>query len=61
LYEIGNFLITEKEHWKAQSKKEKEGKTLTGLSPRHRKAYHSISTALLQSIAKIRTQSTMNE
>jgi hypothetical protein len=31
----------------------------TGISPRSRKACHSISTALQQNISKIRTQSTM--
>jgi hypothetical protein len=37
-------------------KRRKEGKIQ---SPRNRKACHSISTALLQSVAKIGTQSTM--
>jgi hypothetical protein len=39
-----------------RAKREKGGKKPTGPSPRNRKACHTISTALLQSIAKIRTQ-----
>jgi hypothetical protein len=46
----------EKQH-KPPSKKKKRGKKL--LSPRNRKACHSVSTALLQCIAEIGTQSTM--
>jgi hypothetical protein len=41
---------------KPPSKKKKRGENL---SPRHRKACHSISTALLQGIAEIGTQSAM--
>jgi hypothetical protein len=44
---------------KPLSEKEKGGKNPTGLSPRNRKACHTISTALLQSVAKIETQSPM--
>jgi hypothetical protein len=39
-----------------QAKKKKGGKNL---SPRNRKACHSVSTALLQSVAEIGTQSAM--
>jgi hypothetical protein len=42
-----------------QAKNEQGGKNPTGLSPRSRKACHSISTALLKSVPKIGTQSTM--
>jgi hypothetical protein len=46
--------------WKPPSKKERRGRNPTrGLSPRIRKACHSISTALLQGIAKIEGVSTM--
>jgi hypothetical protein len=41
------------------SKKEQGGKNPTYLSPRNKKACHSIVTALLSSVAKIETQSTM--
>jgi hypothetical protein len=45
-----------KKLWRPQSKKKKRaGKNL---SPRNRKAYHSISIALLQSVAEIGTRST---
>jgi hypothetical protein len=37
------------------------GKNPTCLSPRNREACHSIGNALLQSIAKVRTQSTINK
>jgi hypothetical protein len=41
----------EQKEWKPPSKKEKGGKDpTTGLSPRNRKAGHSISTALLHLI-----------
>jgi hypothetical protein len=42
--------------WKPPSKKEKEGKSASSLRPWNRKACRTISSALLQSIAKIRTQ-----
>jgi hypothetical protein len=42
----------------AAKQKEDGRKNPTGMSPRNRKASHSISTAVLQSIAKIRTLST---
>jgi hypothetical protein len=45
-----------KKQHKAPSKKKKRGKNL---SLRNRKACHSISTALLQSVAEIGTQRTM--
>jgi hypothetical protein len=45
-----------KKHWRPPSKKKKRGKIL---SPRNRKACHSVSTALLQSVAEIGTQITM--
>jgi hypothetical protein len=45
-----------KKQWRPPSKQKKRGKNL---SPRNRKACHSISTALLQSVTEIRTQSTM--
>jgi hypothetical protein len=45
-----------KQHKPPPSKKKKRGKNL---SPRNRKACHSASTALLQSVAEIGTQSTM--
>jgi hypothetical protein len=51
-------LLTRKK-CKPPSKKEKGGGNPTGLSPRNRKACHSINSALVQSVAMIRTQSTM--
>jgi hypothetical protein len=48
-----SIYILQKQQHKPPSKKKKRGKNL---SPRNRKACHSISTALLQSIAEIGTQ-----
>jgi hypothetical protein len=46
---------------KPPTKKEKQGeKTPTGMSPRNMEACHNLDTALVESIAKIITQSTMN-
>jgi hypothetical protein len=42
--------------WRPPSKKKKRGKNL---SPRSRKACHSVSIALLKSVAEIGTQSAM--
>jgi hypothetical protein len=66
---VGFFIIKNilrikenKREWKPPSKiKEKGGKNSTGLSPRNMKACHSISIALLQSVAKVGTQSIMHE
>jgi hypothetical protein len=52
------MIFYKKRKWKPPSKKEKRAANPTGLSPRNKKACDSISTALLQSVAKIRTQST---
>jgi hypothetical protein len=52
-----NQMVYKTKKWKPPSKKEKGGKNPTGQSPRRRKACHSISTALLKSVAEIRTQS----
>jgi hypothetical protein len=46
--------LTRKEVETTKQKGKKEDTPLTGLSPRNRKACHSIITALLKSIAKIR-------
>jgi hypothetical protein len=43
--------------WRPPSKTKKRGKNL---SPKNTKACHSISIALLQSVAEVRTQSTMH-
>jgi hypothetical protein len=45
-----------KKQWRPPSKKKKKGKNL---SPRNRKACHSISSALNQSVTEMRTQSAM--
>jgi hypothetical protein len=45
-----------KKEWRPPSKKKKRGKNL---SPTNRKACHSVSTALLKSVAEIGTQSAM--
>jgi hypothetical protein len=45
-----------KKQWRPPSKKMKRGKNL---SPRNMKACHNVTTALLQSVAEIATQSTM--
>jgi hypothetical protein len=47
----------QKRKWRPQSKKKKRGKNL---SPRNMKACHIVGTALLQSVAEIGTQSTVN-
>jgi hypothetical protein len=51
-----SFVFTRKSSISHQAKRMKRGKNL---SPRNRKECHSISTALLQSIAEIGTQSAM--
>jgi hypothetical protein len=51
-----NKQILTKRQWRPPSKKKKYGKNV---SPRNRKTCHSVSTALMQSVAKIGTQSTM--
>jgi hypothetical protein len=53
---IFELFYKKKQHNKPPSKKKKGGKNQ---SPRNRKACHSISTALMQSITEIETQSTM--
>jgi hypothetical protein len=50
------FKIYKKKQWRPPSKKKKRGKIL---SPRNRKACHSVSTALLKSVAEIGTQNAM--
>jgi hypothetical protein len=49
------FNILKEKQWKPLSKSKKRGENL---SPRHMKACHNVSTALLQSVAEIGTQST---
>jgi hypothetical protein len=46
-----------KKQWRPPSKKKKRGKNLS--TTRNRKACHSISTALLKSVAEIGTQSAL--
>jgi hypothetical protein len=48
-------ILTRKKQWKPSKNKERD----KNLSSRNRNACHSVSTALLQSVAKIGTQSTM--
>jgi hypothetical protein len=58
LFHRGTTLL--KKQWNPPSKKEKGGGgNLIHLSPRHKKACHIISIALLQSVAKLETQSTI--
>jgi hypothetical protein len=47
-------MFYKKKQWRPPSKKKKRGKNL---SPRDRKACHSVSTALVKSVAKIETLS----
>jgi hypothetical protein len=55
-YDINNQFSYKKKQYEPLSKIKKIGKNL---SPRNRKACHSIRNALLQSITEIGTQSTM--
>jgi hypothetical protein len=49
-------LSYKKQQWRPPSKKKKRGKNL---SPRNKTACHSVSTALLKSVAEIGAQSAM--
>jgi hypothetical protein len=57
LYEKNSY---KKQQWRPPSKKKKRGQKTKNLSPRNRKACRSVSTALLNSVAEIGTQSAMN-
>jgi hypothetical protein len=58
---IKDFPISyKKKQWRPPSKKKRGNReNPMGLSPRNREVCHSIGTALLQSIAKMGTQSNM--
>jgi hypothetical protein len=56
VFHLNLFILILTKTMEASKQKEERGENL---SPRDRKAYHSVSTALLKSVAEIGTQSTM--